>query len=390
MRIGIFLPQFEPESGGGYTFPTTILDELYNIRTDHDFFVFYYGSRMQEIGHVKFVPLSLFQPTLFKKAMQFFRKVVNKSSITKIKGPLNRAAKQYQIDLMWFITPTYEPVDVPFVFTVWDLQHRLQPFFPEVSKVGWDWDSRERHYRDILPRATFVLTGTEAGKEELVRFYGVADDRIRLLLHPTPDFALRLKGSSKTTSKLKLPKRFIFYPAQFWPHKNHLTLLKALQLLNDKKKLDIHLYLSGSDKGNMKYIKQAAAAMGLADKVHFLGFVSEEDLVHLYKNALALTYVTLFGPENLPPLEAFALGCPVVASRVSGSDEQLGSAAYLVKPTDPAAIAEAVAELAGNNKLRQQLIARGFKRAANWTSGHYVRGILQLIEDFEPYRRCWP
>jgi glycosyltransferase involved in cell wall biosynthesis len=84
----------------------------------------------------------------------------------------------------------------------------------------------------------------------------------------------------------------------------------------------------GSDKGNESYIKQMAAELDLADQVKFLGFVPQEDLCSLYRNAFALTYVTFNGPNGLPPLEAFALGCPVVASKILG--EQLGDGALLV------------------------------------------------------------
>lgn len=382
MKIGIFLPQLEPESGGGYTLPIAILDELYNKRTDHDFFVFYYGPSRPEIGHVKFVPLSFFRTSFFHKAFFYLRKFVNKNYIAK--GPLRKAVKKYDIDIVWFMTPSCEHVEIPYIFTVWDLQHRIQPFFPEVSQTGWDWDSREKHYANFLPRSTYVLTGTKMGKEEIVRFYGVADDRIRLLPLPTPDFALEGKKPGE-----KLPPNFLFYPAQFWPHKNHIGLIRALSLLNTKYKMDFSLVLTGSDKGNLDHVKKEVKRLKLENKVVFLGFVPLEELVYLYRNAFALTFMTLFGPDNLPPLEAFALGCPVVASNVNGASEQLGDAAIRVDGTDEVAIARAIKKLYDEPKFRSQLIKKGLDRAMAWTPKDYVEGIISIIDEFELYRRCW-
>ena len=128
----------------------------------------------------------------------------------------------------------------------------------------------------------------------------------------------------------------------------------------------------------------------MADQVHFLGFVPREDLVGLYRNALALTYPTFFGPENLPPLEAFGLGCPVIASRVRGADEQLGDAALLVDPTDVEGLAGAVWSLYQDQGLRKQLICRGRQRAARWTAEHFVQKVLAFIDGFGRVRRCWP
>jgi glycosyltransferase involved in cell wall biosynthesis len=379
MRIGIYLPFLESESGGGYTFATTILQVLYATKTEHQFTVFHYGQETPDTYGVKFVPLvksrlTSFAPSRFKKDQV-------------AKSPLDKAAKLHHIDLVWFITPSYEKTDLPFVVTVWDLQHRLQPFFPEVSALGWSWAARESHYDYALPRATFVVTGTKVGAEEVNELYRIPLERIRVLPQPTPEFALKNKVSQK--SGLKLPKRYIFYPAQFWSHKNHVGLLQALKIANDELKLDIHLVLSGSDKGNLSYIKEVADSLGVSKYVHYLGFISEVELIYVYQNALALVFVTFFGPDNLPPLEAFALGCPVIASRVHGSEEQLGEAAILVDPTDQRAIAEAINRVASDPSLRNRLVASGKKRAQSWTSEDYVKGIMKVISEFEPYRRTW-
>ena len=120
------------------------------------------------------------------------------------------------------------------------------------------------------------------------------------------------------------------------------------------------------------------------------GFVTQQDLQSLYQNALALVYPTFCGPENLPPLEAFALGCPVIASRVSGADEQLGDAALLFDPSDHVELAKMIKLLIDKKEVGARLIKRGKVRAGKWTSKDFVSGIFSLLDEFEPIRKSWP
>ena len=216
-------------------------------------------------------------------------------------------------------------------------------------------------------------------------------DRIKILPFPTLSYVLDLKNTEDIDidDRYDIPKDYLFYPAQFWPHKNHANLLLALKKLKEEYALDLPLVLVGSDKGNEAYIRNLADEMGLSAQVFFLGFVSTVELVALYKNAFALTFMTFFGPDNLPPLEAFALGTPVIASDVSGAKEQLGDAALLVDPKNPEQIAETIYTLYNNPQMRRELIEKGLYRVDKWNAHDFVRGVFSIVDDFEPIRRCW-
>ena len=103
-----------------------------------------------------------------------------------------------------------------------------------------------------------------------------------------------------------------------------------------------------------------------------------------------LVYASFCGPENLPPLEAFALGCPVAAAEVPGSKEQLKSAAVFFNPADSEDIANIIQRLHSDTALRAELMARGFTRAKSWTAQEFSQGMLALFDDFATTRRCWP
>jgi glycosyltransferase involved in cell wall biosynthesis len=304
---------------------------------------------------------------------------------------LEQCIREANVDVVWFLGPGNPPVSVPYIATVWDLQHRLQPFFPEVSIAGWTWESRERRYQHSLPRATRVITSTKVGKEQIVKFYGVAPENVAVIPLPTPNGASSGERVSCTNicARFGLDREFIFYPAQFWPHKNHVNLLMALDILRRNDGLDLDLVLTGADKGNQKYISDLATKLGLTSHVHMLGFVTRDDLEALYRGAVALVYASYFGPDNLPPLEAFKLDCPVAAARVAGVEEQLEDAALLFDPSDPGAIATAVKTLYGDPKLRERLTKRGRELGAARTPTQYLEQICIILDEFEKVRRCW-
>jgi glycosyltransferase involved in cell wall biosynthesis len=129
--------------------------------------------------------------------------------------------------------------------------------------------------------------------------------------------------------------------------------------------------------------------LGLQDQVHFLGFVPAEDLRALYSNALALTFASFFGPDNLPPLEAFALGCPVAASRVSGAQEQLGDAALLFDPADPDDIASTIFTIWQDKQLRARMVHKGAEVARMRTPQAYVARVCDILDNFAVIRHCW-
>jgi glycosyltransferase involved in cell wall biosynthesis len=392
MKVGVFLEDFSPDVGGGYTIQEDIFRALIEHIDDthHSFVIF---CRRPE-GLAKFLTNPRLEAVGFPGA--FGKRVLARAGSglnalfenRKRQSRLEQLCKEAGVDFMWFVGAEAVQVDLPYMAIVWDLQHRLQPWFPEVS-AGGTWRHRERFYSEFLRRATIIIASNEAGRAEVEHFYQVTGDRIKILPHPTPAFALNSERSDPGTvlKKYSLKENYIFYPAQFWSHKNHVNLLLAAAELKQKHNLDLPVVFVGSDKGNADYVRNFAAQLKL--DVTFLGFVPLEDLIALYRGAFALAYVTFFGPENLPPLEAFALGCPVVASDVSGGKEQLSDAALLVNARDPSHIAAALKSLHDDPSLRQSLIEKGRARAERWTAHHFVRSVFSALDEFESVRRCW-
>ncbi len=397
MIIGIYLGQLYETEGGGFTFQESIIEKFLMTPTEHQFVFFYSGANIfknKDLGShliARLVPNTKLHSFLFRR-FQFLRKHVIKWMRAyyprqSVLTYFDWWAKKYRIQLLWLTAFRHLDTDIPYIYTIWDLQHRLQPFFPEVSANG-QWRNRDELLKKMTRRAAYVITGTSAGKKELQLFYGIPDERIRLLLHPTPPFALQHRDKLIPLT-LKVPDVFVFYPAQFWPHKNHNTLLKAIHHLKKEQNRIVNVVLVGHDYGYKSFVEQKAQELDIKDQVFIFGFVERQQLISLYQHTTALTYVSHFGPENLPPLEAMALGCPVLNGKVNGAEEQLGDAVHFVDNTSYESIANGIARILDDKQLRTELINNGYKRAALYTTDHYVSDLLKVFGEFAPLRECW-
>jgi len=114
--------------------------------------------------------------------------------------------------------------------------------------------------------------------------------------------------------------------------------------------------------------------------VKFLGYVESREVSALYKGALALTMPTAFGPTNIPVLEAWTIGTPVIYSDIRGCRQQLGDAGLLADPNDPSAWANCIREILDNPKLATKLISLGKKRVSRWTMKEFADSVDHMLQ----------
>lgn len=379
MRVGVKACDTEATTGGGATLQNAILNALSSVPNPYEIVALRHASGANQRDS--------FVHKVARRSPHFVRRLAGLKSQRALE---EQAILRLGLDCLWYLHPMERPVPIPYIATVWDLAHRRLPLFPEVSNTGLKWQGRESTYSSLLPQACRVLTGTSAGKNEIVTYYGVPPENVRVVPFPVEGrFRNPTAPMDNVRLKYGIKGRFIFYPAQFWPHKNHVNLLFALRRYNDNHADRLHLVLTGSDKGNLAHVMSIAHQLELSAFVHHLGFVSHDDLAALYAQSEALIFPTFFGPDNIPPLEAFATRCPVAASRVQGAEEQLGDAAILFNPADPDDMAEAITRVVDDPHKRSELIDRGLRRVANLTPENYVKGVFEVLDEIEPMRRCW-
>jgi glycosyltransferase involved in cell wall biosynthesis len=121
--------------------------------------------------------------------------------------------------------------------------------------------------------------------------------------------------------------------------------------------------LCGSDRGGRDKINAAIRTLGLSDQISIIGFVESAELGALYRGAAALVMPSYFGPTNLPPLEAWAVGTPVIYPEAFKA--QAGDAALLFDYDDPRSLADAIVTLRTDG-TRERLQAAGHVRLAQF------------------------
>jgi len=275
--------------------------------------------------------------------------------------------------------------------TIHDLQHRLQPEFPEVSANG-EWERREYRFRNGARYATLLLTDSEVGKEDILNCYGpygVTPDRVKVLpFIPACYLAQDVPEGERrrVRATYHLPERYLFYPAQFWPHKNHIRIVQALGLLKQAHQVKIPVVFCGSHDGEIREatfreVMTLRCQLGLEEEIRYLGYVPDADMSGLYAGAAALVMPTFFGPTNIPVVEAWRFWCPVLTSDIRGIREQAGKAAVLVDPRSVEAIADGIYQLWTDESLRNVLADAGRQRLAAYTPDYYRRELMAILED---------
>lgn len=291
-----------------------------------------------------------------------------------------RALLAERCDLWIFPTPTARSfmAPVPALVSIHDLMHRYEPGFPE-SSGGAEYYCRERNLINICRWARGVLVDSETGKRQAVESYGVAPDKVHVLPFVAAPYIREAAVPDDFDARYPLPPKYLFYPAQFWEHKNHKRLIRAVASL--KKELpDLALVLAGSPKNAFPSFQVLVRELGLTEDVHILGYVPDDYMPELYRRARALVMPTFYGPTNIPPLEAFACGCPVAISGIYAMPEQAGDAALFFDPKSVDDIAGCIRRLWSDDRLCADLAARGRERAAAWGQKQFNERLRCIVE----------
>lgn len=271
------------------------------------------------------------------------------------------------IDVMHFTMQLGFLTKIPSIYHPWDLQHLHLPEFFTKKEILF----RQVLYQRFCEQAKSIIVAASWIKNDLIKHYKIESSKIKTIpVGPVLNAYIDPSNSFLDTLKEKyfLPEKFIFYPAQTWPHKNHIKLLEALALIKDNKGIEIPLICTGQLNDHYQNIKKYIFKLHLQKQVKFLGFLEPPELKSLYKLAHCMIFPSLFEGWGMPTLEAFISSVPVGCSNVTCLPEQVGDAALLFNPENKYEIADVIHELWTNEPLRKDLKIKGAHRASlfNW------------------------
>ncbi|MFA7570636.1 MAG: glycosyltransferase [Sulfurimonadaceae bacterium] len=299
--------------------------------------------------------------------------------------------ESYCIDLVYFLNPTMvclELVNLPYIITVWDLCHRDFLEFPEV-RLNHEFEKREKFYAgNGLKKAIAVIVDSKLSQTNLIKRYGLDEKRIHILKF-LPRINFYDDVSLDIHKKYGIQNPYVFYPAQFWAHKNHIYILDAIKILKETHSVIIDVVFTGKDYGNLNYILNTAQKYHIEKQIHYLGFVENTEIPSLYKNSLALVMPTYFGPTNIPPLEAFLYEVPVCYSDLDGLRDQVEDAAFLLDLNQPNSLVNSLVEILNDSPSVKEKIAKGKSILNKWTDTDFTDEFLSILNNFEQKRRCW-
>ena len=279
-------------------------------------------------------------------------------------GPTSWRARPHVLFVPAHVVPLLHP---PTVVTIHDVGYRA---FPETHTARRRLEL-ELTTRWSLRAARHVITISHATKRDLINWYGADPNRITVthlgcssIFTPPADPQV----VAAVTAHYGLGQRpYLLYIGTVQPRKNLSRVIDALAL-TIAAGYDLDLVIAGKRGWLSEPIERRAGELGIANRVHFTGFVADADLPALLAGALAFVFPSLYEGFGMPVVEAMACGTPVITSTSSSLPEIAGDAALLVDPLDTNAIAAAIMRLSDDQDLRATLRQRGLARAHlfNW------------------------
>ena len=271
---------------------------------------------------------------------------------------------------------------VPVVVSVHDVSFLEHPEYFTRDRA---WQLQRTVGRTVR-RAARILTGSEFSRKSILKVYGDLDEDQVVVV---PDAAAsefrpisRAAASAKVRERFPIPAPFILSVGDLQPRKNHVGLIRAFaRLAHAYPQLKHHLVLAGKETWFADRVHQAARESGVAERIHFFGFVSDPDLLQLYNACDLFVFPSFYEGFGLPVLEAMACGRAVVCSSTTSLPEVADGAAILCDPYTVDEFARGIADLLLDSELRTRMERLGLQRAAHFSWQKTAQRTLEVFHE---------
>jgi glycosyltransferase involved in cell wall biosynthesis len=390
LRIGIYAVEWTIGGSGGIAVYTRYLVEALAEYDKTSIYIVLVNAKYVDIWtyrqwptNIRFVQLLEVEPRqpIYKRIIrQLYHELRLPVPVQYGESYIGRQIESLGLELIHYPNTLIYPLSIttPCILTFFDLQHEYYPQFFTPAEL----DYRARTYRPSVEKAIHIIVPSKYTRQTLIEKYSVPLDKMSFVpVGLIKSFQRPEKGKiDQVKAKYNLPEKFIFYPANPWPHKNHACLMAALRIYQEKYGRPPELVLSGRLQNKVWDAKQLAIAAGVEENIIDLGFVPFEDLPALYSAATLMVFPSLFEGFGIPLVEAMACGCPIAAANATAIPECVNNAALLFDPFDPGAIAEAVHQLINDQTLRHTLMERGYQQLGRYDWKLIVSQLLQIYK----------
>ena len=333
MKI-VFVIEQDYHSGGGFFHTLHTLNVIYKVLTSDDDVLVLTSSARDDWDDITFNLKS----HLETNGLSFIDFVQSELDL-------------FRVDLVFYLTPTPTPLyirNAPYIYTIWDLGRYDLPAFPEYQHIP-PLESNQEIFRKCLQSAIGCIVPSSEFAQRLSEIFQIGVDRfIEIPISINP----KLSETGPSLGLDVIPG-MIFYPAQFWAHKNHVRLIDALKILQGFDS-DFHLVFCGGDKGSLANVMQYVESQELTQKVNILGFVENSKVAELYQEAEIIALPSYLGPNILPIYEAWYFRKPLASSTVFQAEAISGAIFF-----DPNSAESIAAGIKNCRALSKNLIEQG-------------------------------
>ena len=382
-KIGILLSS-PKEIGGIFQYSLSIISSLENFERKKIFNVKYFYTDKEWSKHIpknsrKVLIKKFFLIRIFRKVLNYFFK--NNIELYKRFEFLNEEVSSINssdCDLIIFPSQNLVSylVNKTSLSTIHDLMHIYEPKFEEYDEATIF--RRNVHYQSICKYCDGILVDSKLGKKHVKDNFIVKKSKIFILPFVVPSY-INKKIKIDVKKKFRINKKYLFYPAQFWEHKNHLNVVKAFSYFK-KENDDFALVFCGAKKNFYNQVKEMSDSLGLSKDIYFLGRVKDRYMRSLYENAELTIFASFCGPTNIPPLEAIAIGSPLVCSNVYSMTKQVNKAAIFFDPKDPKDLYKKIKILNNDKKLKYKISQQGKMLIQEYNQKHFNNLLKSYIK----------
>lgn len=322
-------------------------------------------------------------------AARFLARQVSPNPFLRLGFELAMRLRQDRPDLLHVQYTAPLGCPVPVVVSVHDVSFLEHPeYFPKARALQLRWTVR-RTIRD----AARILTGTEFARDSIVRAYGEAcAEKIVVVpnaaatgLRPIP----RETAAAAVRAKFHLATPFLLTVGDLQPRKNYIGLITAFsELIRAYPQLPHQLVLAGKDTWFSPRIREAARQSGVGGRIHFAGFVSDEELLQLYNACDLFVFPSFYEGFGMPVLEAMACGRAVACSCTSSMPEVADGAGIMFDPCSTREMVRAIADLLLDAELRARMERLGLQNAARFSWHASARQTLEVYQEVAERRRA--
>jgi len=315
-------------------------------------------------------------------AERFQARQVSPNPFVRLGVELAMKLRQDQPDLLHVQYTAPVACPVPVVVSVHDVSFLEHPeYFPKLRAL----QLRLTVSRTIRC-ATRILTGSEFSRDSIVRAYGEAYARKIVVVPNAAASGLRPisreSAGHLVQTRFRIARPFVLSVGDLQPRKNYIGLIGAFAaLIRAYPQLPHHLVLAGKDTWFSPRIREAARQSGVAERILFAGFVSDEELLQLYNACELFVFPSFYEGFGLPVLEAMACGRAVACSRTSAMPEVADGAGILFDPYSSSEIVRAMADLLRDSELRARMERLGLQRAARFSWRATAEATLEVYRE---------